>query len=120
MDEHQRLAEQFEAQRTRMRALAYRMLGSLNETDAAVQEAWLHLSRSDTSGIQNLGGWLTTLSPYITSTIKRFREYVLNVDAEVPSLEGAGTWQRPPSQPAPHESMASGSDRFDGLVSIAG
>ncbi len=61
MDEHQRLAEQFEVHRTRMRAVAYRMLGSLSEADDAVQEAWLHLSRSDTSGIANLGAWLTTV-----------------------------------------------------------
>ncbi len=61
MDEHQRLAEQFEVHRTRMRAVAYRMLGSLSEADDAVQEAWLHLSRSDTSGIENLGAWLTTV-----------------------------------------------------------
>src|SRR6266540_1163166 len=61
MDEHQRLAKQFEVQRTRMRAVAYRMLGSLSEADDAVQEAWLHLSRSDTSGIENLGAWLTTV-----------------------------------------------------------
>src|SRR6266542_260644 len=61
MDEHQRLAEQFEVHRTRMRAVAYRMLGSLSEAADAVQEAWLHLSRSDTSGIANLGAWLTTV-----------------------------------------------------------
>jgi RNA polymerase sigma factor (sigma-70 family) len=61
MDEHEWLAERFEAHRTRMRAVAYRMLGSLSEADDAVQEAWLHLSRVDTSGVLNLGGWLTTV-----------------------------------------------------------
>ena len=50
MDEHERLAARFEAHRTRMRAVAYRMLGSLSEADDAVQESWLHLSRADTSG----------------------------------------------------------------------
>jgi RNA polymerase sigma-70 factor (ECF subfamily) len=61
MDEHDWLAERFEADRTRLRAVAYRMLGSLSEADDAVQETWLRLSRADTSGVHNLGGWLTTL-----------------------------------------------------------
>ena len=61
MDEHDWLAEQFEANRTHLRAVAYRMLGDLTEADDAVQESWLHLSRSDTSGVKNLGGWLTTV-----------------------------------------------------------
>ena len=54
MDEHDWLAERFEANRTHLRAVAYRMLGSLSEADDAVQEAWLRLSRSDTSGVENL------------------------------------------------------------------
>ena len=61
MDEHDWLAEQFEANRTHLRAVAYRMLGSLSEADDAVQESWLRLSRADTSGVENLGGWLTTV-----------------------------------------------------------
>src|SRR2546427_664770 len=61
MHEHEWLAEEFEANRTRLRAVAYRMLGSLSEADDAVQESWLHLSRSGTSGVENLGGWLTTV-----------------------------------------------------------
>ncbi|MGH8983687.1 MAG: RNA polymerase sigma factor SigJ [Acidimicrobiia bacterium] len=60
MDEHDLLVERFEANRAHLRAVAYRMLGSLNEADDAVQEAWLRLSRSDTSSVENLGGWLTT------------------------------------------------------------
>ncbi len=55
------LAERFEEHRTHLRAVGYRMLGSLDEADDAVQEAWLRLSRSDTSAIENLGGWLTTV-----------------------------------------------------------
>ncbi|MEY9968722.1 RNA polymerase sigma factor (sigma-70 family) [Streptacidiphilus sp. MAP12-16] len=55
------LAERFEENRTRLRAVAYRMLGSTNEAEDAVQEAWLRLSRSDAAGIDNLGGWLTTV-----------------------------------------------------------
>src|ERR671937_1096909 len=61
MGEHEWLAEQFEANRVHLRAVAYRMLGSLSEADDAVQEAWLRLSRADTSGVENLGGWLTTV-----------------------------------------------------------
>ena len=61
MDEKQWLADRFEEHRGHLRAVAYRMLGSLTEADDAVQEAWLLLSRSDTSGVANLGGWLTTV-----------------------------------------------------------
>jgi RNA polymerase sigma factor (sigma-70 family) len=59
--EDDRLTERFEENRPRLRAVAYRMLGSPSEADDAVQEAWLRLSRSDTGGIENLGGWLTTV-----------------------------------------------------------
>jgi RNA polymerase sigma factor (sigma-70 family) len=61
MDEKKFLAEKFEANRTHLRAVAYRMLGSTGEVDDAVQETWLRLSRSDTSAVENLGGWLTTV-----------------------------------------------------------
>ena len=61
MDEHNWLAEQFEAERPHLRAVAYRMLGERAEAEDAVQEAWLHLSHSDTSNVSNLGGWLTTV-----------------------------------------------------------
>src|ERR687885_637848 len=61
MDEHEWLAQRFEENRTHLRAVAYRMLGSSSEADDALQEAWLRLSRSDTSEVENLGGWLTTV-----------------------------------------------------------
>ena len=61
MDENELLAKRFEANRTHLRAVAYRMLGSLSEADDALQETWLRLSRSDTSSVVNLGGWLTTV-----------------------------------------------------------
>ncbi|HVM96996.1 MAG TPA: sigma-70 family RNA polymerase sigma factor [Candidatus Acidoferrales bacterium] len=61
MNEKDWLAERFEENRARLRALAYRMLGSLSEADDAVQESWLRLSRSDAGDIENLGGWLTTV-----------------------------------------------------------
>lgn len=55
------LAERFEAHRGHLRAVAYRMLGSLPEADDALQDAWVRLSRSGTDGVENLGGWLTTI-----------------------------------------------------------
>jgi RNA polymerase sigma-70 factor, ECF subfamily len=61
MGDHDHLADRFDADRARLRAVAYRMLGSLSEADDAVQEAWLRLSRADASGVENLGGWLTTV-----------------------------------------------------------
>ncbi len=73
MDEHEWRAAQFEAERPHLRAVAYRMLGSLSEADDAVQESWLHLSRSDTSGVENLGGWLTTVVARICLDMLRSR-----------------------------------------------
>jgi RNA polymerase sigma factor (sigma-70 family) len=61
VDERDWLAERFEAHRAHLKGVAYRMLGSLAEADDAVQEAWLRLSRADTSSVENLGGWLTTI-----------------------------------------------------------
>src|SRR5437764_10232972 len=74
MDEHEWLAEQFEANRSHLRAVAYRMLGSLSEADDAVQESWLHLSRSDMSSVKNLGGWLTTVVARICLDMLRSRK----------------------------------------------
>src|SRR3954467_14070030 len=59
MNEHDWMAERFEANRPHLRAVAYRMLGSTSEADDAVQEAWLRLSRTDAARVENLGGWLT-------------------------------------------------------------
>jgi RNA polymerase sigma factor (sigma-70 family) len=61
MDEHAWLADRFEEYRTHLRGVAYRMLGSLTEADDAVQDAWVRVSRSGTDGVENLGGWLTTI-----------------------------------------------------------
>ena len=67
------LAEQFEANRTRLRAVAYRMLGSLSDADDAVQESWLRLSRSEARDIDNLSGWLTTVVARVSLNILRSR-----------------------------------------------
>jgi RNA polymerase sigma-70 factor (ECF subfamily) len=61
VDEHDWLTERFEGYRSHLRAVAYRMLGSLSEADDAVQETWLRLTGADTSDVENLGGWLTTV-----------------------------------------------------------
>ncbi|MDF2715772.1 MAG: sigma-70 family polymerase sigma factor [Paenibacillus sp.] len=74
MSEQVRLAEQFEAHRNHLQAVAYRMLGSLSEAEDAVQESWLRLSRSDTSGVENLGGWLTTVVSRVCLDMLRSRK----------------------------------------------
>jgi RNA polymerase sigma factor (sigma-70 family) len=74
MDENEWLAERFEEHRTHLRAVSYRVLGSLSEADDAVQEAWLRLSRSDTSGVENLGGWLTTVVARVCLNMLRSRK----------------------------------------------
>src|SRR5438270_9618963 len=73
MSEHDWLAERFEENRSHLRAVAYRMLGSPSEAEDAVQEAWLRLSRSDTSGVANLGGWLTTVVARVSLDMLRSR-----------------------------------------------
>jgi RNA polymerase sigma-70 factor (ECF subfamily) len=73
MNEDRWLAERFEEQRTHLKAVAYRMLGSLSDADDAVQEAWVRLSRSDASEIENLGGWLTTVVARVSLNMLRSR-----------------------------------------------
>jgi RNA polymerase sigma-70 factor (ECF subfamily) len=74
MNETDWLAERFEANRAHLRAVAYRMLGSLSEADDAVQEAWLRLSGSDASAVENLGGWLTTVVARVCLDMLRSRK----------------------------------------------
>ncbi|HEX6780223.1 MAG TPA: sigma-70 family RNA polymerase sigma factor [Ktedonobacterales bacterium] len=73
MDEHEWLAEQFERERPRLRAVAYRLLGSLSEADDAVQESWLHVSRSDSGAVTHLGRWLTTVVARVCLDLLRSR-----------------------------------------------
>ena len=88
MDERDGLTESFERHRTHLRAVAYRMLGSPSEADDAVQEAWLRLSRAGASGIDNLGGWLTTVVARVCLDLLRSRksrrEEALGADAPEP------------------------------------
>ncbi len=73
MQDSEFLAERFEEHRPHLRAVAYRMLGSVGEADDAVQEAWLRLSRADTSDVENLGGWLTTVVARVCLNMLRSR-----------------------------------------------
>jgi RNA polymerase sigma-70 factor, ECF subfamily len=73
MDEQRWLAERFEERRPRLRAVAYRMLGSLSEADDAVQDTWLRVSRSDTTEVENLDAWLTTIIARISLNMLRSR-----------------------------------------------
>ena len=77
------LTERFEEHRPRLRAVAYRMLGSLNEADDAVQEAWLRLDRTDGDSIQNSAGWLTTVVARVCLNMLRSRDRRREVPLEV-------------------------------------
>jgi RNA polymerase sigma factor (sigma-70 family) len=94
MDRHEELAERFEAHRERLRAVAYRMLGSLSEADDAVQEAWLRLSRTDAGGIDNLESWLRTVVSRLcldmlrTHRSRREDPLEWHVPAQVPQDDG--------------------------------
>jgi RNA polymerase sigma factor (sigma-70 family) len=93
MNEREYLAERFEEHRTHLRAVAYRMLGSASDVDDAVQEAWLRLSRADTTSIDNLGGWLTTVVARVCLDMLRSRqsrrEEPFTPDAPEPAASGA-------------------------------
>jgi RNA polymerase sigma-70 factor (ECF subfamily) len=93
MDEREWLAERFEEHRPQLRAVAYRMLGSLSEADDAVQEAWLRLSRIDAGGLENLAAWLTTVVARVSLNMLRSRaarrEEPLDVHVPDPIIDPA-------------------------------
>jgi RNA polymerase sigma factor (sigma-70 family) len=93
VDKQELLAREFEAQRPRLRAVAYRMLGSLSEADDAVQEAWLRLSRVDSDELENLGAWLTTVVARVALNMLRSRkvrrEEALDVHVPDPIIDRA-------------------------------
>jgi RNA polymerase sigma factor (sigma-70 family) len=97
MDDNQWLAERFEEHRPRLRAVAYRMLGSLAEADDAVQETWLRLARSDPAAVENLGGWLTTVVARVCLNLLRSRrtrrEEALGVHLPDPVVSPEGALQ---------------------------
>jgi RNA polymerase sigma factor (sigma-70 family) len=92
MDEQEWLAAQFEAYRSHLRKIAYRMLGSVNEADDAVQEVWLRISRAGAHGVENLGGWLTTIVGRVCLDMLRTRrlrrEEPLDTDERGPAASG--------------------------------
>src|SRR3954462_6671812 len=94
MIEQDWLARRFEEHRPRLRAVAYRMLGSVSEADDAVQEGWLRLSRSDASEIENLSAWLTTVVARVSLNMLRSRttrrEQPLGVHIPDPIVDPAG------------------------------
>jgi RNA polymerase sigma-70 factor (ECF subfamily) len=96
------LAERFEVHRTHLRAVAYRMLGSTSEADDAVQEAWLRLNRADTAGIDNLGGWLTTVVARVCLDMLRSRQSRREVpySPDAPEPVATGTSGSSPEQEA--------------------
>src|SRR5215471_3694851 len=95
MDDNECLAERFEEHRSHLRAVAYRMLGSLAEADDAVQDTWLRLSRAGSGDIDNLGGWLTTvvarvcLNKLRSSKVRREEALRVHLPDPVISVEGA-------------------------------
>jgi RNA polymerase sigma factor (sigma-70 family) len=102
MDERDWLTERFEAHRTHLKAVAYRMLGSSSEADDAVQEAWLRLSRSDAGDIENLGGWLTTVVARVCLNMLQSRKSRREepLDAQVPDPIASHTDGVDPEQEA--------------------
>jgi RNA polymerase sigma-70 factor (ECF subfamily) len=93
MDQQEWLAQQFEEQRPHLRAVAYRMLGSLSEAEDAVQDAWIRLSRADRSEVENLGAWLTTVVARVALNMLRSRktrrEQPLDVHVPDPIIDSA-------------------------------
>jgi RNA polymerase sigma factor (sigma-70 family) len=101
MDQHDWLAERFETHRPRLRAVAYRMLGSASEADDAVQEAWLRLGRADAGEIDNLGGWLTTVVARVCLNLLQSRKSRREEPLEAHLPEEAATEDGPdPEQQA--------------------
>jgi RNA polymerase sigma-70 factor (ECF subfamily) len=101
MNETDLLAAQFEKNRSHLRGVAYRMLGSLSEADDAVQEAWLKLNRSESSQIENLGGWLTTVVARVCLDMLRARNARREdaLDAQAPEPAASRNARKPPLDP---------------------
>src|SRR5215213_8198897 len=86
MEEREWMVDRFEAHRTHLRAVAYRMLGSTGEADDAVQDAWLRFSHSDTAGVQNLGGWLNAVVSRVCLAMLRSRRSRREAPLEEPEV----------------------------------
>ncbi|KAB8189027.1 sigma-70 family RNA polymerase sigma factor [Nonomuraea phyllanthi] len=100
MDDHEFLADRFEEHRHHLRAVAYQLLGSPSEADDAVQEAWLRLSRSNTSEVENLRGWLTTVVARVSLNMLRSRSTLREDPLEAVAPASAGDGGSDPEQAA--------------------
>ena len=109
MDENEWLAERFEQHRPRLRAVGLRMLGSAGEAEDAVQEAWLRLSRTDVSGVQDLGRWLTTVGGRVCLDSLRARAARREDLVEGPDLDAT-------QSPAPAQGPARAADPADAVL----
>jgi RNA polymerase sigma factor (sigma-70 family) len=106
LDDIDWLAKRFQENRAQLRAVAFRMLGSLNEADDAVQETWLRLSRSDTSGVENLSGWLTTVIARVCLDMLRSRAARReDLGSELPDMPAAATSGGPEEEALLADSM---------------
>ncbi len=103
MDDRNWLAEQFEENRGHLRGVAYRMLGSLSDADDAVQESWLRLSRNGADGIDNLGGWLTTVVARVCLDMLRSRQSKREEPLETPAA--SGPHPHPPAKTDPENEV---------------
>ncbi len=102
MDEDQWLADRFDEHRPHLRAVAYRMLGSLSEADDAVQDTWLRVSRAGTDDVENIGGWLTTIVSRVCLNVLRSRNSRREeaLDPHVPDPVVSFGVTRPPEEEA--------------------
>src|SRR5579864_9051296 len=91
MNEQDWLTERFEAERTHLRSVAFRMLGSLSDADDAVQESWLRVSRSGATGVENLGGWMTTIVARVCLNMLRSRKSRREESLDSSLREGVAT-----------------------------
>ena len=105
MNEHDWLAERFEENRPHLRAVAYRVLGSASEADDAVQEAWLRFSRSGADGVENLGGWLTTIVARVALNMLHSRVSRREEPMDSPDASDAGGRARDAGQRPEHEAV---------------
>jgi RNA polymerase sigma factor (sigma-70 family) len=105
VDEGSRLTDGFEQHRGHLQAVAYRMLGSLAEADDALQEAWLRADRAGTAGVENLGGWLTTVVTRVCLNMLRSRAQRREEPLDAPGPEPAGGPGRDPAGDPEHEAV---------------
>lgn len=106
MDQRDWLAEQFEQNRGHLRGVAYRMLGSLSDADDAVQESWIRLNRNGAEGIDNLGGWLTTVVAHVSLDMLRSRQSKREEPLETPAASEPVPQARAKSDPESETLMA--------------